>query len=166
MILHKDFEQAKKHIFDTLNLKCSDLIEESEGKEYGAAYFKLDNQSVLLRSSKITPKKIGQFVTIWKRNKNGITEPHNIDDAIDIVIISSRSGNHFGQFVFPIRVLEQKGIISSSSSKGKRGFRIYAPWDNPTSPQAIKSQRWQLDYFIKINKVTNIDLARKLYTVT
>ena len=40
------------------------------------------------RVSKITPTKNGQFVTLWKRNQNGITEPFDINDEIDFIIIT------------------------------------------------------------------------------
>ena len=51
-----------------------------ESAEYGACSFKLNGKTIQFRVSKITPTKTGQFVTIWKRNKEGITEPFDNAD--------------------------------------------------------------------------------------
>ncbi len=56
---------------------------------------------IITRNSKITPKKVGQFVTFWKRNEKGITQPYRENDRIDFYVITARTENNFGQFVFP-----------------------------------------------------------------
>jgi hypothetical protein len=38
-------------------------------------------------------------------------------------------------------------IISTHLKEGKRGMRVYPPWDLPSSKQAKKTQQWQLPYF-------------------
>jgi hypothetical protein len=30
----------------------------------------------------------------------------------------------------------------------KRGISVYPSWDLPTNQQALKNQKWQLDYFV------------------
>lgn len=138
----------------------------SESSEYGACSFELNNYKVEYRISKITPTKTGQFVTVWKRNNEGITAPFDISDTIDFIVITSKSGDKIGQFIFPKSVLVEKGIITSNGKQGKRGIRVYPPWDNATSKLAQETQRWQTKYFIKIEteNSSNLDLIRKLYS--
>lgn len=108
------------------------------------APFELDGQKIIGRISKITPTKTGQFVTIWKRNKKGTTEPFDIQDDFEFIIIISKSGESIGQFIFPKSVLAEKGIISQDKKNGKRGIRMYPPWDTVTNKQAAKTQTGRL----------------------
>ena len=55
----------KKHT----ELDFSDVIISPEGTEYYAASFKVSRRQYIFRSAKVTPKKIGLFVTLWCRNK-------------------------------------------------------------------------------------------------
>lgn len=107
----------------------------------------MNNTFVHSRLSKITPKKIGQFVTFWTRNKNGITEPFKEEDNFDFLIINVNYENRCGQFVFPKSTLIKQGIISTITKEGKRGFRVYPIWDITESKQAIRTQKWQLNFF-------------------
>ncbi|TCC91999.1 hypothetical protein EZ428_09690 [Pedobacter frigiditerrae] len=138
-------EFYNKFEFDFSNLKT-----EKESVEYDACTFQLNGKSIIHRSSKITPTKTGQFVTIWNRNENGQTEPFHINDNFDLIIISSRNGDLFGQFIFPKSVLIKKGIISSDKKQGKRGIRVYPTWDLTINKQAQKTQQWQTEYFVEI----------------
>ena len=101
----------------------------------------------IIREAKTTPKKVGQFVSIWKRNKEGITEPRHINDAFEWLIIKCKSGNKSGRFIFPKSILIEKEIISTTEKEGKRGFRVYPPWDEPQSKQAIETKKWQVKFF-------------------
>lgn len=47
-------------------------------------------------------------------------------------------------------VLVDKGIITGKNKEGKRGIRVYPPWDKPNNKQAIKNQSWQIRYFENI----------------
>ncbi len=145
-------------------LEMTDLKVEDESTEYGACRFKLNGISIIYRAAKITPTKVGQFVTIWKRNEQGITEPFHSADDMDAVIISVRNGENFGQFIFPKTVLVEKGIISTNNKEGKRGIRVYAPWDKAINKQAIETQSWQTNYFIAIhnNQLSDFDLVKTL----
>jgi hypothetical protein len=117
--------------------------------------------------AKITPTKIGQFVTFWKRSEKGPIEPYAVSDAIDFFIINTKSNDKFGQFIFPKSVLSQQGIISTNLKEGKRGIRVSPPWDLTISKQAQKTQKWQLEYFLEIplNKSVNLDRAKQLYGI-
>jgi len=56
-----------------------------ESQNYGACQFSLDGQKVMFRIAKITPKKVGQFVVLWKRSRRGAIEPYDIKDDIDFL---------------------------------------------------------------------------------
>jgi hypothetical protein len=163
-IFHIDFYSSKELVFDKCNFSLTDLHEEIESQEYGACSFKLNKKSIIFRVSKITPTKIGQFVTIWKRNENGVTEPFNFSDEFDFVIIAVRNDDNFGQFIFPKSVLADNGVITKDEKEGKRGFRVYAPWDIVENKQAVKTQNWQIKYFltIKNDNSTDLDFMKKL----
>ncbi|OYU79396.1 MAG: hypothetical protein CFE23_14255 [Flavobacterium sp. BFFFF1] len=161
--LHADLETAKA-IYQQFGFEFTNFKESAEGKEYAACSFELDHQKVQYRASKITPTKTGQFVTIWKRSVIGLTEPFDISDGIDFIIISVRSGDNLGQFIFPNVVLSAQGIISRNGIGGKRGIRVYPPWDTPTNRQAMKTQNWQVKYFYAIKKSnTAVDFPLHLF---
>lgn len=162
-----DLLKAQKDIYEPLNLTCKNLSQEAESKEYGAYTFELNDRRVKFRVAKITPTKIGQFVTLWKRIGMGPILPYDMADSIDLFIISVRNTQHFGQFVFPKFVLYEKGILSNKGLGGKRAMRVYPSWDIPNNPQAIKTQAWQLKYFFEMPPHDNSDMQkiRKLFDV-
>ncbi len=139
------------------------MKKEAESKEYDACRFELNGLNIIYRNAKITPKKVGQFVTFWKRNGNGLIEPLSESDAIDYFVVNVRADNNFGQFVFPKSVLIKNGIITTDKQEGKRAFRVYPNWDIPQNKQAEKTQKWQLTYFYEIGEKTNFKKARELY---
>ena len=163
--IHNDLLLAKEQLYDTCNFDCSFPEKEKESQEYGAYSFQLNNKSIVFRSAKITPTKIGQFVTLWKRIDDGVIQPFDFTDAIDLIVISVRKENRVGQFVFPKSVLCEKGIISTTAKEGKRAIRVYPPWDEAMNNQAQKTQQWQLDYFLEIptNEKLNIENVKRLY---
>ncbi len=163
--MHLDLLAAKGLIYEQSGLVISDYKEELESKEYGAVDFKLNNLRVKFRAGKITPTKAGLFVTLWKRIGSGPILPYDIEDPFDLVVISVRSSQYFGQFVFPKNVLQEKGIISKEGKGGKRAMRIYPPWDTVDSKQAKKTKEWQGLYFLQIDKKTFVDdeIIRKLF---
>jgi hypothetical protein len=162
--LQHHLHNAKTLVYDKCDFNFGELIVEDESQEYGACTFRLNGLKIKFRISKITPTKTGQFVTIWKRNKEGITQPFDLTDEIDFVIISSQNGNDFGQFIFPKPVLLDKGIMTGKNKEGKSGIRVYPPWDTVTNKQAEKTQLWQTKYFLTINSSdkTNLNLAKQL----
>ena len=163
--LNRNLLVVKDKIYDKINLQISDLNNETEGKEYDACNFKLNGMKIICRSSKITAKKVGQFVTFWKRDNKGITIPYEQTDQIDFYVINVKSGNNFGQFVFPKSELINKGIISTNNKDGKRGFRIYPKWDKADNKQATKTQKWQLNCFYEIDSSPNLKRVEELYSI-
>jgi hypothetical protein len=163
--LYSVLKIVKEFIYDKCGFELSNLKLNSESVEYGACSFDLNGKKIEHRVSKITPTKVGQFVTIWKRNKKGVTEPFDIFDEIDFVVVTSKSGDNIGQFIFPKSILAGKGIISKNGKDGKRGIRVYPPWDIVTNKQAEKTQNWQTRYFVTIKRDNsiNLDLTKKIF---
>ncbi len=163
--LQNELQLLKELVYDKCGFVVDNLSINKESAAYGACSFKLDGRKIEHRISKITPAKTGQFVTLWKRNEKGITEPFDSSDDIDFVVITSKSGSKMGQFIFPKSVLIDKGIISRNGKGGKRGIRVYPLWDITNNRQAEKTKNWQIKFFlpVELNKATDLDFARKLY---
>lgn len=150
-------------VYQSLGLEISEQRTETESKEYNACRFQVDGHQIIYRNAKITPKKLGQFVTFWKRNVKGITEPFHENDSFDFYIVNIQKEDKMGQFIFPKRILIEKGIVSTKVTVGKRGFRVYPVWDPANSKQALKTQKWQLEFFYEINDSLNLELVKKLF---
>ena len=144
-------------ILHPCNFELSKLLPESESKEYAAHTFKIGTFNVKFRIAKITPTKTGQFVTLWKRNTNGLTESHHIKDNFEFYIIGTKKDNLMGVFIFPKSVLFLNKILSDENNKGKNGFRVYPSWDLAENKQALKTQIWQSKYFVKLTENELID---------
>ena len=158
---------AKKILYNECGFQFQNLIWNSESTNYGACSFELNNKLIQYRVANITPTKIGQFVAIWKRNNEGITAPFDVADSLDFMIISVRDSENFGQFIFPKSVLVAKGIVSQNEKGGKRGIRVYAPWNKPENKQAIKTQAWQINYFVEIreNSPVDFELVKRIFSI-
>lgn len=161
--MNQYLKEVKLLIYDKLSLEISEFKKEVEGSDYDACQFKLSGMKIISRSAKITPKKVGQFVTFWKRNNEGATEPFAETDPFDCYVINVKSESCSGQFVFPKSALIQYGIITTTKKEGKRGFRVYPKWDTAINQQAVKTQGWQLDYFYEIGEMTDLEKVKELY---
>ncbi|MHA7102503.1 MepB family protein [Roseivirga pacifica] len=150
-------------VFSPAGLAISGYAEEFESKDYASCTFLLNEKSVVCRDAKITPKKVGQFVTFWKRIDQQPIAPFHQSDAVDFFVVNVNRAGVLGQFVFPKAVLIEKGIISTNLKEGKRAFRVYPSWDSPTSKQAQRTQQWQLQYFYEINDDLNFSRVRALF---
>ncbi|OOG71487.1 MepB family protein [Flavobacterium sp. A45] len=155
--LPEDLILIREILFKNCNFEITQPILEAESSEYGACTFTLNDFNILFRTAKITPTKTGQFVTLWKRINQGPIQPFDSTDPIDLFAISVRKDNYFGLFIFPKSVLIAKEIVSDKK-EGKRAIRVYPPWDETTSKQAQKTQKWQLDYFLELTKDQTIDM--------
>jgi hypothetical protein len=165
--IHSDLVGALELVYKPANILCTEIQPESESVEYGAHSFKLNNCNIRFRVAKITPTKVGQFVTLWKRVVNGPIQPYDIADSVDLFVISVRKDSNLGQFVFPKSVLYEQGIVSSDGQGGKRAIRVYPPWDAELNTQAKKTQKWQLKYFLdlSLNKPINQTQFKLLYDI-
>lgn len=156
---------TKALVYDTYGFILTNLKLHAESVAYGACSFDLNKKKIQYRVSKITPTKTGQFVAIWKRNNDGITVPFDVADDFDFMIIATKSGDNFGQFIFPKSILAERGIVTQNNKEGKRGIRVYPPWDNATNKQAEKTQAWQTKYFLRIDEgnMISTELIRNLF---
>ncbi len=163
--IHPDLLAAQKYAYEPSGLLFNKLEKEAESEEYGAYILEMKDRRIKFRTGKITPTKTGQFVTLWKRIGNGPILPHDLEDPIDLFVVSVRKDEKLGQFVFPKVVLSEKGIVSKQGVGGKRAIRVYPPWDKVESPQAKKTQAWQLMYFFEIHpsKCINTVSVQKLF---
>lgn len=157
---HPDLLAVKTEVYNPGHFDCSALQREVESADYGAYEFVLNARRITFRVAKITPTKIGQFVTLWKRVGSGPIQPFDRSDPVDCFVVSTRHAENFGQFVFPTSVLCAHDIVSKQGVGGKRAIRVYPPWDKTESRQAQKTQRWQLDYFLDLSPGRPIDLVR------
>lgn len=158
--VHPDFLVVQELIYGPGGFEASKPQVEPESVEYGACAVEVNGKALRFRVSKITPTKVGQFVTFWKRIENGPIQPFDAADPIDFLVVSCRKGQLLGQFVFPKSVLCERNVLSVRGEGGKRAIRVYPPWDRPTSHQALKTQSWQLPYFLETPEDRPIDLAR------
>lgn len=141
--------------------------EETQNSGYGAGIFQLNSKSVRFRVAKKTPTKIGQFVAFWEKDADYKNQAFSYEKATDLLVINTFTcKNNFGQFVFPKEVLVKQNILKTATTKGKMAIRVYPSWENPTSKQAIETQKWQLKYFVEVNNKNNLSIQEllKLYS--
>ncbi len=161
--MNNNLSQINTEVYNKCGLEISDFTLDTESKEYNACRFRLNGKHIICRNAKVTPKKVGQFVTFWKRNGSGPIEPFHHTYNIDFFVVNIKAENNLGQFVFPKSVLLNKGIISTDDKEGKRAFRVYPKWDIVSSKQAERTQKWQLEYFYEIDSSTDKHKVLELY---
>lgn len=159
--LHSHLNLVRELLYDRGGLSLTNFSIDPESGAYEACSFELNGHRIVHRFSKITPTKTGQFVTLWKR-KNGITTPFDVSDEFDFIVITSKNEDRLGQFIFPKAVLAHRGIISKTGKGGKRGIRVYPPWDIPVSKQAERTQAWQTKYFVESTAGTSQSILKEL----
>lgn len=147
-------------LYSFAGLQVSEPVLEDESADYDACWFRVGTQVTCFRTAKVTPKKIGQFVTLWKRSPEGPIAPFDDSDRVDFVVVATQAREGCGQFVFPKAALVRWGVISHSGVGGKRGFRVYPSWDRPVVKQAVATQAWQLPFFAEIPEGVPGDLGQ------
>lgn len=133
------------------------LDQNPEAKAYAGCEFSLTHNSganmrIVFRAAKVTPTKAGLFVTLWKRDEFGITRPYSATDSIDEFWISTSTEHGNGVFKFPANALGDFGVLSSEKKPGKRGFRLYTPWDENLNSNATKAWAWQRKFFTVLER--------------
>lgn len=124
--------------------------EEVQNKAYGAGIFSINHVTIRLRVAKVTPKKTGQFVVFWHKDSQNNNQAYAYDGAPDLtMIVVTSPQNKKSAFLFPKEVLWQKGILRTASQKGKMAMRVYPPWDEPISQQALLTKKWQSLYYVE-----------------
>ena len=166
--LPHDLIAAVRDVYESAGMTVTDARREAESAEYGACRLGLDGANVAFRVAKTTPTKIGQFVTIWKRPMPGDEiAPFDSVDGVDFVVVSVADATHRGQFVFSQEALIEHGVMSRSGEGGRRAMRVYPPWSKPEVKQAIRTQQWQLRYFLPLAPGTGADpvQVRRLFGI-
>ena len=147
-----------------------------ESKEYEGLVFALDGMSIIYRKGKVTPDRPGAFLAVWRRpsspsSKDNKPIPFRSDELDYLFVqVGSQSddnaneeathGSKKGMFIFPVSLLIEKRIVSSTVSKGKTGFRVFPPWSQDRGVVGTKvfsasgknTQRWQLPYFLEVKE--------------
>lgn len=145
---------------DIASLSIFNVEPDNECEEYYGYNLHAGTLHLKFRKAKITPKKLGYFVTLWKRNSHGQTEPFSISDHFDFYIIAAAENNRFGIFIFPRNILVEKQILTNSNKEGKRGFRVYTNWNTTENKQAEKTKNWQKNYFINLSDLKEKDIDK------
>ena len=143
-------QKFEDFVLKSMNLSISKLEKDAECDEYFGYNFEAKEVTFKFRKAKITPKKVGQFVTFWKRNTDKQTEPFSENDVFDYYIIATEEDSKLGFYIFPKAILIEKNILTSAKKEGKRGFRVYPNWVKPENKQAEKTQNWQQNYFVEV----------------
>ncbi|MFJ6416826.1 MepB family protein [Paeniglutamicibacter sp. NPDC091659] len=107
---------------------------------------------VVFRSAKVTPTKAGLFVTLWQRDAGGVTRPYTAGDDVDEFWIAAETKHGYGCFKFPAHELAKAGILATAKKPGKRGFRLYTPWDTDLNAGATKAWAWQRGFFTVLSR--------------
>jgi hypothetical protein len=152
---------AIEKIYTPAEMQVTNAVRESESAEYEACRFELNGKLVVFRVAKTTPTKMGQFVTIWKREQ-GKTVALDSSDGVHSVVIDITDTKHHGQFIFNQQTLISQGVMSHKGKKGKAGIRVYPPWVVTENDQAKKTQRWQLQCFLPFAEDGTADLPTVL----
>lgn len=120
---------------------------EEQNSDYESGVATIDGKQWRVRTARITPTKPGAFVAVWTRSSNGNTRPFAHDETLDGLLVFVEEDDQFGVFTFTPQQLVDLGYVSSSSKKGKRGFRVYPSWCQGLNSQALRTQRAQASAF-------------------
>lgn len=160
-------QNAQNALYDACDFRVEHFVPEPESEEYYAHSCCINNKNIKFRIAKKTPTKTGWFVTLWKRGNDRIIAPYDASDSVDFFVVTILDKTKLGQFIFPKSILLKKNVFSTNNKGGKRAIRVYTPWDEATSAQAIKTQKWQVQYFIDLTLMNaeNIEKIKTLYSL-
>ncbi len=126
---------------------------EEQNIDYESAVFMQNGELWRWRTARITPAKPGAFVALWRRNSQGSTEPFDATDECAGVMIGVADDDGSGIFTFTNKDLERLGIYQSTAQPGKRGFRLYMPWNDRLNRQAQRTKEAQAQFFLPMTTV-------------
>lgn len=121
--------------------------------EYDSCELEIKNYKIIYRTAKITPKKPGAFVAIWKKDPSNRNIPFAMEDDLTHMVIYVEENHNKGVFIFTKQDLAALQIISHPTSKGKMGIRLYPIWSENLNPQASKSKDKQSPFFYIIRNL-------------
>jgi len=167
-----EVESLLRKYFSPVGYKITKAVELDavpENSKYEALIFSLNERRIVYRKGNLTPDRPGAFLSIWQRPvieaTNGNKPIPLKSEQLDHLFIQVESESERGLFIFPVAILKEKGIVVSSTKKGKTGFRVFPPWSQDRgavgtkvfSESGKKTQRWQLPYFIEMANDGSID---------
>ncbi|GAA2858909.1 MepB family protein [Paenarthrobacter ilicis] len=120
---------------------------EEQNSDYESGIARLGEEHWRIRTARITPKKPGAFVALWKRDEDGSTRPFTAGEAEAGLLVFVEDQQRFGVFRFTAADLVALGYVSSGLHPGRRGFRVYPAWCTDLNAQALRTQRAQLPAF-------------------
>ncbi|MGJ0204661.1 MepB family protein [Leucobacter sp. gxy201] len=123
---------------------------EDQSGDYESGTVMIGAEHWRIRTARVTPRKPGAFVAVWKRDEAGETKPFASDEEVDGLLVFVREAENFGVFRFAASHLEVLGVTRSSAYPGKRGFRVYPHWSEGLNPQATRAQKAQSEAFIML----------------
>ena len=124
---------------------------EEQNSDYESGLVVLSGQHWRLRTARVTPRKAGGFVAVWRRSEQGATEPFEADeDVTGLAVFVVEEDHRRGVFWFTAAHLRELGITSSRGHPGKRGFRVYPPWCTGLNRQASRTQAAQAPAFMRL----------------
>ncbi len=106
--MNEELCKLENTLLKNIDFKISVITQDAECEEYFGYNFRLQQLNIKYRKAKVTPKKNGLFVTLWKRNIKGQTEPFNHNDPFNFYIIAAEHSERFGYFIFPKLLLTEK----------------------------------------------------------
>ena len=125
----------------------------------------MKNNKIFYREAKVTPDRPGAFLTLWQRplapeinnNKPIAIRSDQVEYLFVRVKESENDDAREGIFIFPVSILIEKKILSSSGVKGKTAFRVFPPWSADRGSKGMKifsesaknTQKWQIRYFLE-----------------
>lgn len=129
-----------------------DFIKEKWNEKYEGILIKIKEEQGYKRCrlAKKTPKKEGYFTVFWKKDQDNKNIAYTVRDLGDELVIVVIDDCHCGLFIIPKEVAISKKILSTKDCKGKMAMRFYPSWCTNLNKTARATQKWQLDYFQKI----------------
>src|SRR5699024_6582700 len=103
--MNKELKHLHDILFEASGSEIANISNEEGTGQYCGCNFQLGSRNIKYRKANITPKKIGQFVALWKRNTVGKTEPYGLDDDFDFYIIETVDNLSRGFFLFSKDIL-------------------------------------------------------------
>lgn len=115
---------------------------ETQNTDYESGLAQIGGEAWHVRTARNTPTKPGAFVAFWQRDAGGMTKPFGDDDSEAGLLVFVEQQGRRGVFRFSGAHLAELGITSGSTA-GKRGFRVYPSWCVGLNSQAKATQRAQ-----------------------
>lgn len=156
--------QGLKSLIDFLSTEAtfslSSVIEVACNQDYVAHKFYLTNLCCQFRVAKITPKKLGGFVALWKKDTSHKNVPYQYED-FQLCLVFIQEQLNTGVFVFTNQIMYYHKLLSAHDGGiGKLGFRVYPDWVCLDSKAAQKTQSWQTKYFINFANDLGSNIAK------